>query len=301
MLTNTLARRIAYYWSMGPHYLLWRMGRPLAAPALRMALPRPVFAGHGLEIGGPSEIFAAGGLLPVYPLAMRIDNITYSGNTHWEGEVRGGPTFHFDSGREPGSQFILEAGATDGFAPASYDFIISSHMLEHSANPLGVLTAWRRLLRAAGHLLLVLPHRDGTFDHRRPVTSLEHLRADAERNMSESDATHLPEILELHDLRRDPTQTSRASFEQWIGRNAVTRGAHHHVFDTRTAARMLDSLGFQLLEVEAAMPHHIVLLARRGVEGDRPDNARFLLPTADCYRSSPFGSDRKESKHHYQR
>ena len=31
---------------------------------------------------------------------------------------------------------------------------------------------------AGGALLLVVPHREGTFDHRRPVTELEHLVAD---------------------------------------------------------------------------------------------------------------------------
>ena len=48
---------------------------------------------------------------------------------------------------------------------------------------------------------LVVPHKDKTFDHNRPVTSLNHLEEDLDNDVDEDDLTHLPEILELHDLR----------------------------------------------------------------------------------------------------
>jgi SAM-dependent methyltransferase len=282
---------MAFYYSMGPGYCGWRIRTLFAPDRLRMRRYAESFAGRGLEIGGPSEIFAKDGLFPVYATAATIDNVTYSDSTHWEGQVRTGRTFRFHTAKNPGIQYVMEAGAADSL-PTTYDFIISSHMLEHAANPIAVLRSWQRVLREEGYMLLILPHRDGSFDHRRPVTNLAHLLQDAERAVSEDDQTHLEEILALHDLRRDPSQPSRAAFERWIRQNGVNRGAHHHVFDTRLAVQMLDAVGLQIIDVEPTMPHHIVLLAKRIGAGLVPDNAPFLERSTPAYLNSPFRSDR---------
>ena len=54
----------------------------------------------GLEIGGTSQIFTAEGLLPLYPLAQRIDNCNYSASTTWEDHEEG-DTFVFDQAKLP--------------------------------------------------------------------------------------------------------------------------------------------------------------------------------------------------------
>ena len=61
----------------------------------------------GLEIGGPSPIFAAGGLLPLYPLARRIDNVNFAGTTIWEGAIVEGASFVFHRRKTPGQQYIF--------------------------------------------------------------------------------------------------------------------------------------------------------------------------------------------------
>jgi SAM-dependent methyltransferase len=178
-------------------------------------------------------------------------------------------------------------------AAGAYDFVASSHMLEHSANPLAVLFEWKRVLKDGGRLLLVLPHRDATFDHRRPVTSLEHLVQDYNGQVEEGDQTHLGEILRLHDLCRDPAQPTRERFERWISNNCVNRGAHHHVFDMRLAVQMADYAGYQLIDVETARPCHIFLIASKPVGSSAPDNAAFLQFDSPRYRASPFRTDRE--------
>ena len=165
-------------------------------------------------------------------------------------------------------------------------------MLEHTANPLRAMHEWRRLLKVEGKLLLILPHRDGSFDHRRPITTLAHLVDDFEQDRGEDDTTHLREILDLHDLRRDPEQASMADFEKWIRANETNRGAHHHVFDINLSVQMLTQAGFQVSGVQASMPFHICLLAAKLPANQEVNNERFLRSGEQAYRSSPFPTDR---------
>lgn len=247
----------------------------------------------GLEIGGPSSIFARTGLFPVYPLARRIDNCNFSQRTLWQGEVQTGQTFLYDPQRPAGCQYIAEATDLSVFETASYDFVLSSHTLEHSANPLKALYEWRRVLKPEGVLVLIVPHKDGNFDHRRPVTPLAHLIDDFERGMGEDDLTHLPEILQLHDRRRDPGAGSALSFKARSERNLENRSLHHHVFDTALATAVLNHAGFQIKAVEPLRPYHILTISQ-SVDG--PDNHAFLGPEVAYRHHSPFRSDRAGSR-----
>ena len=94
-------------------------------------------------------------------------------------------------GQRRGALLLIDDVELAGVADGSYDAVISSHVLEHLANPLLALAAWRRGTRPGGHVLLIAPHKEGTFDHRRPTTTLAHLVDDRERNTSEDDLTHL--------------------------------------------------------------------------------------------------------------
>jgi hypothetical protein len=55
---------------------------------------------------------------------------------------------------------------------------------------------------------------------------------------------------------------------------------------------MLDKVGFQILDVQAAMPFHIILLAHKCNERDMPRNSDFLGLDSPAYQLSPFQADR---------
>lgn len=241
----------------------------------------------GLEIGGPSEIFGDRGPLASYDILRRLDNCLFSAHTIWTGAVRAGQAFDYHPRKEPGTQFICDASDLKPVQDASYECILSSHCLEHVANPLRALAEWRRVLRPEGLLLLVLPHKDVTFDWRRPVTLLAHMIEDHSKNIGEDDLTHLSEILCVHDLKKDADAGSTEQFQARCMDNFRNRAMHHHVFDTPTAISIVDQARFQVLRVENLEPYHIVILARR-TEEVAADNSWCLELNSDYRRFRPF-------------
>lgn len=246
----------------------------------------------GLEIGGPSQLFKRWHPLPAYPAAARIDNCNFAHRTVWEGDIAEEAGFRFDRRRALGRQYVAEATDLGQIASASYDFVLSSNALEHIANPLQALSEWVRVLKAGGLLVLVVPHKDGTFDHRRPVTALAHLIQDFERGTDEADLTHLDEILRLHDLSQDPEAGDFEAFRQRSERNLENRCLHHHVFDTRLAVEVVDHMGLQILAVEPFRPYNILVAAQKPMPGLAVRNDPFLAVDAPPAWRSPFPSDR---------
>ena len=245
---------------------------------------------RALEMGGPSNLFTDAGFLPVYRILGSLDNCLYSSSTIWAGSVAAGGTFAFHPAKAKGNQIICEASDLAPIASESYDCVLASHCLEHVANPLRALGEWKRVLRPDGLLLLILPHKEGTFDWRRPVTTLEHMISDYEHGLGEDDLTHLAEILELHDLNRDELAGSLDQFRDRCSDNLSKRALHHHVFSTSSAVEMVDHANFKILSVDHMKPYHIVILARRC--DTRPDNMEFLGPCAAYRMHSPFAVDR---------
>jgi hypothetical protein len=139
---------------------------------------------------------------------------------------------------------------------------------------------------------MVVPARDGAFDHQRPITTLTHLVEDFEKNVTEDDRTHLSEVLELHDLSRDPGISDAGAFRERALRNAEFRSLHHHVFDTRLVVNTVFYSGFEPLAVEPLEPHHIVMIALKPLAGAAvtPFDEAALR---EVLRKSPFESDRQ--------
>lgn len=249
---------------------------------------------RGFEIGGPSPIFGRDGMLPVYTVAGTIDNCNFSSHTTWEGTLSEGAHFCFNEAKAPGMQYIRDAVDLQGIASESVDFVLSSHNIEHLANPVRALREWLRIMKENGLLILVVPHKEGTFDHQRPTTPLKHLVADFENSMEESDLTHLEEILTLHDFERDPGTTDREEFRVRSVMNLENRCLHQHVFTTGNLLQLVDYLGMEILSAEAVLPMHIICVARKLPSDSAPHNEKFLSDSAECLRNSPFAVDRNK-------
>jgi SAM-dependent methyltransferase len=218
--------------------------------------------GFGLEVGGPSSVFRDDGALPLYRYVKGLDNCVYALETIWEGKRAEGPTFSYHPRKTSGVNFVREATNLHGIDDHGYDFVLSSHSLEHTANPVKALKEWIRVVKPGGPVIVVLPDYRHTFDHRRSPTPIEHMVEDCELRRDEKDLTHLDEILELHDLSRDPLAGSKDCFRQRSLRNFENRCLHHHVFDERNSRRLLEAAGLSVEVLELVKPFHIAVLAR---------------------------------------
>jgi SAM-dependent methyltransferase len=245
----------------------------------------------GLEFGGPSSIFSANHLIPIYDIVYSIDVCNYAEQTIWSPQKD-----HHKFGSSLGKQLILEACDASGIADESYDFVAASHVLEHVANPLRALQEWKRILKPAGTILVVLPNKANTFDHRRPFTTLDHIKTDFESNVTEGDLTHLHEILELHDLELDPPAGSPEQFRARCLQNLSKRAMHHHVFSPELLIEMFNFLHMRILNIAVERPYHIIVHAMKPSQSDQTsvslENAAFLDSAAGWRRRRPFQANR---------
>lgn len=265
----------------------------LRASILERPLPdeflAPLRGASAIEVGGPSGNFRSDGPLPAYELLSTIDGCDFSEETVWSGER--GARYEVE-GRERGRMFYVDAVELEGVPDEAYDVLLASHVIEHIANPLRALDTWRRVVKPGGHLLIVAPHKERTFDRRRPTTPLEHMVEDYRSGTPEDDMTHLGEILSLHDLSKDPGAGGREEFEARCRENPTNRAMHQHVFTTPSFAALVDRAGLDIGGVAARRAHDIFVLARVPLEGERPDNTAALEPGAEHFRDSPFKTDR---------
>jgi Methyltransferase domain len=218
---------------------VWR--RRVVLPALRWphmpmhdhtALLALFEAKRGLEVGGPSRFFQSGQQLPLYPRIASLDNCNFANETVWEGTLAEG-TFSLGD-RLVGRQYLCEATAVaTHLAGRSYEFVISSNCLEHVANPLAAVEAWLAVLQPGGTLLIVVPNQRSNFDHRRAVTTFDHILQDYKCGIGEDDASHFDEVIRSSDLRlmSKGHVADAAAYRRLVTNNLAMRCVHHHVFD----------------------------------------------------------------------
>ena len=213
----------------------------------------------GIEIGGPSEVFRRSRYLPIYRNIGHLDNCDFSASTTW---ARHAEAFVFDPRKSPGRNIFADGSDLREVPDHRYDFVLSSHNLEHFANPVKALREWQRIAVKLGLLILALPDYRYTFDHRRQPTDVSHMLADFEQETPETDLSHLSEILEKHDLNLDPAAGSPEQFRQRSLSNYENRCLHHHVFDEQNISGLLTALGMEILALETAWPFHIFTIVR---------------------------------------
>jgi hypothetical protein len=69
---------------------------------------------------------------------------------------------------------VVAPGDKLPFADNEFDFVISSHVIEHFYSAVAALLEWQRVARK--YIYVIAPHKARTFDHDRPETTItEHM------------------------------------------------------------------------------------------------------------------------------
>lgn len=164
----------------------------------------------------------------------------------------------------PEVELIDDGETLATIADGSLDFVVASHMLEHTEDPIGTLRAHLRVLRPGGVVLLALPDRRTGLDELRAPTSLEHLLADHEQGPERSRAEHYREWAELVDLPLGNVEPDD------VGRHAAglrERGykIHFHCWTLDEFAAQLPAYGLPASVADArANGHEFLVVLRKG-------------------------------------
>jgi len=153
---------------------------------------------------------------------------------------------------------------------ASLDFIFSSHVVEHLANPLGHFAYWASLLKPGGFVAAVIPDRDGCQDYPFPASSVEEI-------VSEWRAGSM-EVTPEHFRRWGQIQMPKSTVEELMKSG---RSIHVHFYNPASMADLLAQtaaqLGFQRFSI-TNQPNHkdfFVILEKGGLDS----SPRHLLRT----------------------
>ena len=174
------------------------------------------------------------------------------------------------------------------FHANSLDYVASSHVLEHMANPVAAICEWYRVLRPGGIMYMVVPDRRYTWDHDRQLTSCDHLLDDYFRGMTDCDATHIDDFVDHVDWLQYAPDTA---LEDVPAKKAVRKKAYHeavsagriinihfHVFEPSNLMELFKRLtlhpktGLQLSIVDheerfpSKSPNGFLIVARKAID-----------------------------------
>lgn len=83
---------------------------------------------------------------------------------------------------------IVAPGDDLPFKDNAVDFVLASHVIEHFPDPIRALKEWVRVARR--NVLVVVPHRDRTFDHDRELTPIDEFARRHEEGLAAGEDQH---------------------------------------------------------------------------------------------------------------
>jgi SAM-dependent methyltransferase len=195
----------------------------------------------GVEIGGPSP---TGNIL--YQNAQSIDNIIFAKNTIWSTHS---DEYNYYNDKK-GKVIINDAVNISLVKNEQYDFVFSSHSLEHIANPLKAINEWLRIIKNGGYIIIIVPEKSMCFDHKRNYSKFSTLLTQYEKNVGEEDLSTLREILLNHDLSMDPPAGNFRTFKKRSLNNFNNRCLHHYVYNDELLMEICDYFNCEFIYKE---------------------------------------------------
>lgn len=133
-------------------------------------------------------------------------------------------------------------------SPESLDFVFSSHVIEHLANPLGHLSYWASLLKPGGVVAAVIPDRNGCKDYVFSPSTVDELEAEYRQGSMNPTLDHYRRWAKHRAPNTDPAEILKSG-----------RSIHVHFYTPDSMAdvlmKMHEELGFRKFNVTSEQNH----------------------------------------------
>lgn len=161
------------------------------------------------------------------------------------------PTYvdSFESfGGHPCKYDILCEATELPFEDGELEYVATSHVFEHIANPIQALVEWTRVTSDNGILYLVIPDRRFTWERNRAPVDAAHLLEDYRKGITQCDGTHIDEFIDglvwEEFSPSDPSEEAREAYRQSL-RHAVNHdliiNIHYHAFEPEGFDAIVDA------------------------------------------------------------
>jgi SAM-dependent methyltransferase len=225
----------------------------------RERIARRYLSGVGIEIGGLNAPLK----VPNSAQVRYVDRAPVADLRKQYPELDGQPLVETD--------IIDDGERLATIADASEDFVIANHFLEHCRDPIGALANMFRVLASGGVLYLAVPDKRFTFDHRRPVTTAEHLLEHAEKGPELDRRAHYEEWVRLVDGMSDEREVA-SRVEELMDKDY---SIHYHVWTQAEIFELLHLLRGRIdadFDVELALrnEHENIFVLRKSAPSPPP-------------------------------
>lgn len=217
-----------------------RIGSGLTHPIYFASKAVQLCRGTGIEIGS---------LHRRLPLAANVLYLDMCTTTQLRSQYAEDPRVD-----EIGQVHLVAKGGSYPFIDDNaFDFVASSHVLEHVANPPRQLQEWLRIIRPGGIVYAIVPDMRFCFDRRRELTPLSHFVEEYERGETSISLEHYRDYIVNtngeHGITRDVSEERiTRCFEEQVS-------IHVHTFTAESLRGFLDHfsvlLGCNLIYFEA--------------------------------------------------
>lgn len=204
------------------------------------------------------------------------------------------------------------------FLDSTLNYVATSHVVEHVANPLSAFLEWYRVLKNGGVIYMVVPHRQLTFDKKRPLTTVDHMILDFKNQVTQCDGTHVKDFVHNVDWKEFSPTTSENKISQereellHTYESAIASGSeiniHFHTFEPDTMVELinrandvlpLDGGSIHVERVEApfplSQPNGFIVVARVNKPGNMPDVATQDIFLSNARKFDNFIESRSQN------
>ncbi len=213
--------------------------------------------------------------------------------------------FDHYAGAPTGAEFFGDACDLP-MLDSSLDFVATSHVIEHVADPVAAFNEWCRVLKDKGVIYMVVPDRRLTFDHTRALTPIDHMLQDHRIGTTPVDGTHIDDFVFGLDWERFSPDTApdliSAAREELAKeyRTAISEGReiniHFHTFEPQQMVALINAVN----DLPGRTARMKVLEVVEPFSRSRPDGflivARIVKPGAPVSKRSFWWKSRNDQR-----